>query len=387
MHLDAIGIIMVIVKVFIVFVAVMMMVPVMIWLERKVIADIQVRIGPNRAGPFGLLQPIADAIKLILKEDIIVADADKVVYFLAPIASMAPALVAFAVVPFGDQVVLFGRTILLQVADINIGILFMLALSSLAVYGIVLAGWSSANKYSLLGAIRSSAQMISYELPLGVALVGPILLTGSLSLRQMVDAQGKAGVWFAVPQLLAFAVYAISAFAETNRAPFDLPEAEQELTAGYHTEYSSFRFAMFFMAEYVNMVAVSAIATTIFLGGWRGPFTDIVIMQPIWFLVKVFAILLFMIWVRGTFPRIRYDRLMRFGWKTLLPISLVNLVLTAGVKAAAPQHAIQILSVVSIAIFLVAAVIIGIAAARALRETPRPVNEPVTGGPLGRWQS
>ncbi|MDO8682709.1 MAG: NADH-quinone oxidoreductase subunit NuoH [Armatimonadota bacterium] len=385
MSFQTVEIIITIVKTFIVFVALMSMVPVMIWLERKVIADIQVRIGPNRAGPFGILQPIADAIKLFLKEDIIARDADKLVYFLAPAASIAPAIIAFAVVPFGDQFTMFGHRIVMQVADINIGILYILALSSLAVYGIVLAGWSSNNKYSLLGGIRSSAQMISYELPLGVALVGPILLSGSLTLRDMVDAQARAGVWFIAPQFLAFVCYIISGFAETNRAPFDLPEAEQELTAGYHTEYSSFRFAMFFMAEYINMVTVTAIATTIFLGGWRGPFSNIVILQPVWFLVKVFALLYVMIWVRGTLPRVRYDKLMRFGWKILLPISLINLLITAAVKAFAPQSAIPVLSAISISLAILVAVALAIASARSARLLPSGKPEPK--GEFYGWRS
>jgi NADH-quinone oxidoreductase subunit H len=386
MHFDVAQLIISIVKALVAFVGLLTMVPVLIWMERKVIADIQIRIGPNRVGPFGVIQPIADAIKLFFKEDIVTRGADRFVYFLAPAASMIPAIIAFAVIPFGDRVTVFGRQVLLQVADVNVGILYILALSSLGVYGIVLAGWSSNNKYSLLGAIRSSAQMVSYELPLGIALVGPILLTGSLSLRQMLEAQSQAGVWFVVPQFLAFSIYLVSGFAETNRAPFDLPEAEQELTAGYHTEYSSFRFAMFFMAEYVNMVTVSAVATTIFLGGWHGPFTNIVLLQPVWFLVKVFAILYFFIWVRGTLPRLRYDKLMKFGWKTLLPIGLLNLMITAVVKVLAPKAVIPVMSVISIGLAIVGVIILAIISARSGRELSG-LPEPSARGAFYTWRS
>jgi NADH-quinone oxidoreductase subunit H len=386
MHFDVAELIISVVKALVVFVGLLTMVPVLIWMERKVIADIQIRIGPNRVGPFGLIQPLADAIKLLFKEDIVTRGADRFVYFLAPAASMIPAIIAFSVIPFGDQVTILGHRILLQVADVNVGILYILALSSLGVYGIVLAGWSSNNKYSLLGAIRSSAQMVSYELPLGMALVGPILLTGSLSLRQMVEAQSHAGVWFIVPQFLGFSIYLVSAFAETNRAPFDLPEAEQELTAGYHTEYSSFRFALFFMAEYVNMVTVSAVATTIFLGGWHGPFTNIVILQPVWFLAKIFAILYFFMWVRGTLPRLRYDKLMKFGWKALLPIGLLNLMITAAVKVLAPKSVIPVMSVISIGLAVVGVIILAVIKARSLRDLSG-LPEPSAKGAFYSWRS
>ena len=381
---DITGILIVVVKALVVFAALLLMVPLLIWMERKIVADIQIRIGPNRAGPFGILQPFADAVKLFFKEDIIAREADKTLYFLAPIASMAPALTMFAVIPFGDAVKIAGRRVVLQVADVNVGILFILAISSLAVYGVVLAGWSSSNKYSLLGGVRSAAQMISYELPLGIALVGPIILSGSLTLREIVFAQGRAGMWFIAPQFLSFATYMISGFAETNRAPFDLPEAEQELTAGYHTEYSSFRFAMFFMAEYVNMVTVSAVAVTFFLGGWRGLFANIVILQPVWFLVKVFAILCVMMWVRATFPRLRYDKLMKFGWKVLIPVSLFNLMLTASAKALAPQSAVLILSVISLTLAAVGGGVVGAAALRAMRKQPRLA---APGGAFYEWRS
>ncbi|MBI3978276.1 MAG: NADH-quinone oxidoreductase subunit NuoH [Chloroflexi bacterium] len=292
-------------------------------LERKAVGRIQVRYGPNRTGPFGLLQPIADALKLLLKEPLMPRDADRLTFTLAPLISLVAALVAFAVIPIGPPIELFGRQIALQVADVNIGILYILAISSLGVYGIVLAGWSSRSKYALLGGVRSSAQMISYELPLGLSILGVVMIAGSLSLGDIVRAQ--AALPFAVLQPLGFALYFICALAETNRAPFDLPEAEQELVAGYHTEYSGMRFAMFFIAEYVNMITVSAIATTLFLGGYHGP----IVAGPHWFAVKVLALLLVFVWVRATLPRLRYDRLMRFGWQVLLPLALLNVVATA----------------------------------------------------------
>lgn len=298
----------------------------MTYIERRVIARMQNRIGPNRAGPFGLLQPVADGLKLLFKEEIIPAQVDRLLYNLAPAMSVMVALLAFAVIPVGDTITLFGRTIPLYLANVNIGILYVLAISSLGVYGIVLGGWASNSKYSLLGGLRSSAQMISYELALGISLIGVLMLAGSLSLVDIVNAQ--KGVWFIVLQPLGFLIYAIAAVAETNRAPFDLPEAEQELTAGYHTEYSGLRFAMFYMAEYVNMITVSAIATTMFLGGWRGPFLSETL-GPLWFSLKVLILLVIFVWVRATFPRLRYDRLMRFGWKVLLPLSLANVMITA----------------------------------------------------------
>ncbi len=298
----------------------------MTYIERRVIARMQNRIGPNRAGPFGLLQPVADGLKLLFKEEIIPAQVDPFLYTLAPAMSMIVAVLAFAVIPIGDTITLFGRTIPLYLADVNIGILYVLAISSLAVYGIVLGGWASNNKYSLLGGLRSSAQMISYELALGTSLIGVLMLVGSFSLVDIVNAQKD--VWFVLLQPLGFLIYGIAAVAETNRAPFDLPEAEQELTAGYHTEYGGLRFAMFYMAEYINMITVSAIATTLFLGGWRGPFLSEVL-GPLWFSLKVLALLVVFVWLRATFPRLRYDRLMSLGWKVLLPLALLNVLVTA----------------------------------------------------------
>ncbi|MEK7290965.1 MAG: NADH-quinone oxidoreductase subunit NuoH, partial [Planctomycetota bacterium] len=301
------------VKIFLVFNVIQIMIISMIWLERKIMAHMQVRLGPMRVGPHGLLQPIADGIKLLFKEDIIPEKASKLLFVLAPMMTLIPALITFAVIPFGDKIKIFGHNIDLVITDINVGFLYIFAVSSLGIYGIVMAGWASNNKYSLLGAIRSSAQMISYELTLGLSLIGVVMLTESLSLVDVVNAQSK--LWNIILQPLGFFIYATSAIAEVNRCPFDLPEAESELVAGYHTEYSSMKFAMFFMAEYANMITVSAIAVTFFLGGWHGP-----ILPPVvWFMLKLACCLFFFIWIRSTFPRLRYDQLMNFGWKFLLP--------------------------------------------------------------------
>ncbi len=296
--------------------------------ERRLLARIQVRVGPNRAGPFGFLQPAADGIKLIFKEELIPAAAYKTIFILAPILTVLPALVITAVVPWGGNVELFGRTIPLGIANINVGILYILSVASISVYGIVLAGWSSNNKYAMLGGLRSSAQMLSYELALGLAFVGPLLIAGSMSLTDIVDAQH--GIWFIVLQPLGAFIFFVSMLAEVNRAPFDMPEAEQELTAGYHTEYSGMKFALFFMGEYIKMIAVSAIFSSLFLGGFRGPLVDqYPLLGPLYMLIKIAACLGIMIWIRATLPRLRYDRLMAFGWKVLLPLSLLNVFLTA----------------------------------------------------------
>jgi NADH-quinone oxidoreductase subunit H len=298
--------------------------PIVIWAERKVAAHIQFRPGPNRVGPFGLVQPAADVLKLFFKEDIVPAEAHKVLYVMAPLISLIPAFVIFSVVPVGPNVI---------IADLNVGILIFLAMSSLAVYSIVLAGWASNNKFSLMGGLRSSAQMISYELAMGLAVVSVVLTTGSLSTVRIVE--GQQGLWYAVLQPVAFLVFVIAMFAETNRTPFDLPEAEAELVAGYHTEYSSMKFAIFFMGEYMNMMAISAIATTLFLGGWGGPvlpFVPPLLMGIGWFVAKVAAVMFFFLWVRWTFPRLRYDMLMGFGWKFLLPLALANVMVTALVR-------------------------------------------------------
>lgn len=296
--------------------------------ERRTIARIQARIGPNRAGPQGLLQPVADGIKLIFKEELIPDQADRVLFILAPIVTVVPVILLLAVIPLGPDIVLFGQNISLGLAsEIDVGILFILAVASVAVYGIVIAGWSSFSKYSLLGGLRASAQMVSYELALGLAFVGPILLAGSMSVAQIVSDQ--QGLWYVVLQPIGFLIFVIASLAEVNRAPFDMPEAEQELTAGYHTEYSGMKFALFFMAEYGKMIAVSFVAATLFLGGYWGPFVDrIGLLGPIYLFIKVGALLFFMIWIRATLPRLRYDRLMAFGWKILLPVALLNVVIT-----------------------------------------------------------
>jgi NADH-quinone oxidoreductase subunit H len=293
-----------------------------------VLARMQVRIGPNRAGPLGFLQPVADGIKLIFKEDLIPANADKLIFIMAPVITVMPALVVTAVVPWGGDVVLFGRTIHLYLANINVAVLYILSVTSVSVYGITLAGWSSNNKYATMGGMRSTAQMISYELALGLAFIGPIMLAKSLSLVDIVNAQRS--VWFIVYQPLGAVIFALATIAEVNRAPFDMPEAEQELTAGYHTEYSSMKFALFFMAEYIKMIAVSMIGATLFLGGFLGPGVDqFPWLGPIYLFIKVAIILFIFIWIRATTPRIRYDRLMAFGWKILFPLALLNALATA----------------------------------------------------------
>ena len=297
--------------------------------ERKVLARIQVRIGPNRAGPFGLLQPIADAVKLIFKEELIPGTADKIIFIMAPIITVVPALVILAVIPWGGVITLFGHTYTLALTDINVGVLYIVSVASISVYGIVLAGWSSNNKFATLGGIRATAQMISYELALGLAFIPAIMLAGSMSMGDIVKAQGELG-WFVIWQPVGALIFWVASLAEVNRAPFDMPEAEQELTAGYHTEYSGMKFALFFMAEYIKMIAVSAIAATLFFGGYRGPFIDQVPwLGPIYLFVKVLILLFGMIWTRATLPRIRYDRLMAFGWKILLPLSLMVVFFTA----------------------------------------------------------
>ncbi|MGH9386698.1 MAG: NADH-quinone oxidoreductase subunit NuoH [Vicinamibacterales bacterium] len=309
---------------------------VMVYAERKVAALMQQRYGPYLVGPKGLLQPIADIVKLLFKEELKPKAADMLLFSAAPILSVAAAYLAFAPVPFGAPTTLFGwldEPMMLQVAEVNVAVLVIFAVASMGVYGIVLAGWASNSKYSLLGGLRSSAQMISYELAYGMALATVVMLAGTMSLREVVDHQ--SGYWFGfIPrwylflQPVGFFVFACAGVAETNRAPFDFPEAEQELVAGYHTEYSSMRFAMFFLAEYVNMVTVSAVAVNLFLGGWYGPF-----IPPeygwIWFLIKLGLLLFGYLWLRWTLPRFRYDQLMAFGWKVLLPVATINLLLTA----------------------------------------------------------
>lgn len=313
---------------------------VMVLLERKVAGWLQDRLGPYRVGPWGVLQPMADIIKLVMKEELRPKAADPVLFYLAPILSATAAFGAFAVVPWGGETTLFGllpEPIRLQAADVNVAALVVFAITSMGVYGIVLAGWSSNSKYSLLGGLRSSAQMVSYELSYGLALASALLLGNSLSLTEVVDQQAgywwlfetiPVPRWFVFVQPVGFVIYMIAGVAETNRAPFDFPEAESELVAGYHTEYSSFSFAMFFLAEYINIVTVSAVATCLFLGGWHGPFLPEAY-GWVWWLVKVLGLAFFYIWMRWTLPRYRYDQLMHFGWKVLLPLAVVNLLATA----------------------------------------------------------
>jgi len=315
------------IKVLVVFTAMLLIVAYMTLMERKVLGHMQVRYGPNRVGPFGLLQPIADGLKLFFKEDIVVPHANRVIYILAPSIIVITALMSYAVIPFGDNFTILGRKIDLVVADVNVGLLYLFAISSLGVYGVVMGGWASNNKYSLLGAIRSSAQMISYELSLGLSIIGVLMITGSLSTLKIVEAQ--SGLWFIVYQPLGFIVYLISAVAECSRTPFDLTECENELVAGYQTEYSSMKFGLYYLAEYAHILVVSSLAVTLFFGGWHGPWLPPVI----WFLIKVFIFIFFFIWVRATYPRFRYDQLMKFGWKVLFPLSLLNILITGVVMS------------------------------------------------------
>ena len=314
-----------------------------VWLERKVVGHMQNRWGPTRVGPFGLLQPAADGLKFLFKEDLTPPHVYKPLFLAAPLMAVTFALTSIAVIPFGNSITLFGYNIPLQITDVNIGLLMILGVTSLGVYGVALAGWSSNNKYSLLGGLRASAQMVSYEIALGLSLVGVLIQSGSFSLRAIVDAQGGHFLGF-IPrwnifhgQFIGFFIYLMAAYAETNRIPFDLPEAETELVAGYHTEYSSMKFAMFFMAEYANMITVACLATLLFFGGWHGPLFGPPLVQSLlplfWFFGKVFCFLFLYIWVRGTLPRFRYDQLMRFAWTVLFPIAMLNLLVTGLVVA------------------------------------------------------
>jgi NADH-quinone oxidoreductase subunit H len=327
------------IKIVIVLAAVLVTVMYLVLLERKVQAWVQVRLGPMRVGPHGVLQPIADVLKLFVKEDITPVRADKWVFTLAPIIVLVPAIIAFAVIPFGDSVSIFGKPVPLYIADLNVGLLYIVAVASIGIYGIILGGWSSNSKYPLLGALRSSAQLISYEVAVTLTFVSVILASGSLSMVDIIAAQKANGVWFAFVQPVALFIYAVGALAETNRSPFDLPEAEQELVAGFHTEYSGMRFALFFLAEYANMIVVSAIATTLFFGGWLRPFPNVEFLWFLdyvpswaWFTIKTLLVLYVFLWIRATLPRYRYDQLMKLGWKFLIPLAIANILVTAGVK-------------------------------------------------------
>jgi NADH-quinone oxidoreductase subunit H len=313
------------VKIVVVFACVMLCVAYLTWIERKVIAHMQIRMGPMYAGWHGLLQPIADGIKLFFKEDIMPKMANKVLFILAPTISIIPAIMSFAVIPFGDYTTFFGllkNPEPMRIAELNIGILYIFALAGLGSYGVVFGGWSANNKYALMGALRGSAQMISYELALTLSVIGVVMITGSLNLVEIVNAQKH--VWNIVYQPVAFVLYIICGIAELNRTPFDMPEAESELVAGFHADYSSMKFAMFFMAEYANMITIASLATTLFLGGWHGPFLP----PLVWFIIKVFILIFFFIWVRATYPRVRFDQLMKLGWKVLVPIALANIFVT-----------------------------------------------------------
>jgi NADH-quinone oxidoreductase subunit H len=345
-----------VVKVIVVFSVLLLLFSVMTWVERRVLAFMQFRLGPNRTGPFGILQPIADGIKLFFKEELIPEGANRVLFFLAPAVAVVTAFLAVAVVPYGGTVTLpqlawlpswlawlwpewiRGREITLQIADLNVGLLFIFAVTSLGVYGIVMAGWSSNNKYTLLGGLRSAAQMFSYELALGLSFVGVIMLAGSLRISDIVAAQaGLFTSWNCFRQLPAFLIYVVAATAEVNRTPFDLPEGETELVAGFHTEYSSMKFALLQMAEYVNMITVAALTANLFLGGWNSGLPGILpsagLFGVLWFVLKMLAVLFFFIWLRGTLPRFRYDQLMHFGWKALVPAAAAWILITAGYLA------------------------------------------------------
>ena len=329
----------VLIKIVLIFVLLVVFTLFNIWFERRVVARMQHRVGPNRVGPAGLLQSLADGVKLALKEDVIPKNADKAVYWLAPVIAVVPSFLVFAVIPLGPEVSVFGVETRLQLTDFPVAVLFVLAVAAVGVYGIVLGGWSSGSTYPLLGGLRSSAQVISYELAMGLSFVAVFLYAGSMSTSEIVDAQ--TSLWYAVALLPSFAVYLISMVGETNRAPFDLPEAEGELVGGFHTEYSSLKFALFFLAEYINMVNVSAIAVTLFLGGWRAPWPISSIGDGyfntgwwplLWFVGKVLLLLYVFIWLRGTLPRLRYDQFMALGWKVLLPVSLLWIFVVAALR-------------------------------------------------------
>ncbi len=329
--MDWLDVVIILVKVVVCFLLLNLLLAVVVWAERKVIADMQSRIGPNRAGPYGLLQSIADGLKLFTKEDIFPLSADRIVYPIAPIISAVPAFLAFTVVPFGNMLSIGHRHITLQIADINVGLLFFLAMGSIAVYGVALAGWSSGSKYPLIGAVRSSAQMISYEIAMGLSVIPVVLYAGTLSTRGIVLAQQH--MWFIGAQIPSFLIYLIAGVAECNRAPFDLPEAETELVAGFHTEYSGIKFMLFFMAEYMHIVTISAIAVTLFFGGWMGPHPNFLVplWGVLWFLGKTAAFVFLFYWVRASFPRLRYDQLMNVGWKFLIPIGMAWIPISAAV--------------------------------------------------------
>ncbi|TAK57600.1 MAG: NADH-quinone oxidoreductase subunit NuoH [Bacteroidetes bacterium] len=328
-------ILIILIKIAVVLVAFLTTVAYVVLLERRLAAGIQNRIGPNRVGWQGVLQPLADVVKLVMKEDIVPVNANRFLHDFAPIISIIAALVTFAVIPFGNTIELFGQQIKLQIASVNIGVLFILAFASLGVYGVTLSGWSSNNKYSLLGGLRAAAQMISYELSMGLSIIGIIMIAGTLELDKIVAAQ-HGWMWNCILQPIGFITFVVAAFAETNRTPFDLPEAEQELVAGYHTEYTGLKFGLFYLAEYANMLTSSALITTLYLGGWQIPYAETFGIEPFWlsvfqvmaFCVKTILVVVFFIVIRWTIPRFRYDQLMKLGWKVMLPLSVLNILLT-----------------------------------------------------------
>jgi len=346
-----------------------------VWGERRVVGRMQQRPGPNRVGPFGLIQALADGVKLALKEDIIPTAADKVVFVLAPIISATTCFMSFAVIPITGEVTMFGRQTAMQLTDIPVGVLYILAIASVGVYGIVLAGWSSGSTYPLLGGLRSSAQVISYEIAMGLSLVAVFIYAGSMSTSDIVAAQSTW--WYAVVLFPSFAIYVISMVGETNRAPFDLAEAEGELVGGFHTEYSSLKFALFFLAEYVNIIAVSALATTLFLGGYKAPpglgFTEAWLggwFTAIWFFLKVLTFFFVFVWLRGTLPRLRYDQFMQFGWKVLIPVSILWILVVATLRVLSLQNAprIVVIAFASSVVFIIMAVNVGFESVKKKKE-------------------
>jgi NADH-quinone oxidoreductase subunit H len=380
----------VILKALVLFIGLVLLTLFTTWFERRVVARMQQRVGPNRAGPFGLLLPLADGIKLALKEGITPANADKIVYLLAPMIAAAAAMLVFAVIPLGPVVSIFGVSTPLQLTDFSVSTLYILAIASIGIYGIVLAGWSSGSTYSLLGGLRSSAQMVSYEIAMGLSFVAVFLYAGSMSTSQIVASQ--TDWWFAVLLLPSFVIYLISMVGETNRAPFDLPEAEGELVAGFHTEYSGLRWAMFFLAEYVNMINVSAVAITLFLGGWRAP-APISTVWPganegwwpiLWFLGKIMVMLFVFVWLRGTLPRLRYDQFMRFGWKVLIPISIVWILLVSAWRGIRNEYGTDLRTTLiwlGVILFAIAAVAFIFDMRRAPdEESAEPAFDPYAGG-------
>jgi len=388
----------VLLKVLAIFVLLVVLTLFNIWFERRVVARMQHRIGPNKNGPFGLLQSLADGMKLALKEEIIPKKVDRIVYWVAPVVAAIPAFLVFSIIPFGPEVSIFGQETMLQLTDMPVAVLLVLGFASIGVYGIVLAGWSSGSTYPLLGGLRSSAQVISYEIAMGLSFVAVFLYASTMSTSQIVAEQTQ--LWYGLLLIPSFAIYLISMVGETNRAPFDLPEAEGELVGGFHTEYTSFKFAMFFLAEYINMVNVSAIAVTLFLGGWRAPWPISAVNDGyfntgwwpvLWFLAKLYIFIFIFIWLRGTLPRLRYDQFMAFGWKWLIPISLVWLAIVSGLRLARNEldferQPLLIAAGVLAVIALVFALFGGRRAPEeGAEEEPRAEREPAPGSPYAAY--